>query len=338
MSDNITYAKIEFPRPFDDDFTKNRKRIFNGITSQMVIAALDMFEYEGLPETLDRREAELQMIYNGMAIVSKVDGKYYALRGGYAGECDYKYIPKQVTVTNPYIKGNLGYSANLTINKDCVVIWNDSMIAGLYDLINLYACQITDAEMTLRLQLINARVNKFLSATDDKVKTDAEKILHDIEEGKLGVIGDSLELEGMFKALNAIEMNSAKADSMKSTIEALQYNIAQFFIRIGLNDNYNMKRESLNGTETSANEDTLFVLPLNMLKCRQEGWERFNKLYGQNVKVRFKGVWAKAYEKYLLSVALKKEEVEAVSSKDTVSDDPSEKKEEAKPEERKEEE
>lgn len=320
----MEYATIVFPKIFDNGYTKCKKKIFRGLCNQMLVEALEMFEYKGLPETLDARELELEMIYTGMAIVSKVDGKLYALRGGYAGECDYKYLPRQVVVTNPYIKGNLGFSANLTINEDCVVIWNDEAIAGLFDLISLYACQLSEAEMTLRLQLINARVNKFLCATDDKVKEDALKVLTDIEEGKLGVIGDSVELEGLLKALNALDMSSSRTQSLKDTIEMIQYYKANYHIRLGLNDNYNMKREAINGTETSVNENTLFTLPLNMLKCREKGLEDLNKLYGTNASVEFKGVWKQAYESYKLSLKIEQEEVEAISDKDTIQGDPAE--------------
>ena len=337
LEGEITYAKIAFPRKFDNEYTKVKERVFNGLTTQMVNIALGMFEYKGLPETLSSREMELQMIYNGMCIISKVDGKLYALRGGYAGECNYLYIPKFVTVTNPYLDGNKGFAKQLEIDKECVVIWNDEMIAGLFDLISLYGCQITEGEMTLRLQLINARANKFLSATDDKVKEDAVKVLNDLDAGKLGVIGDSIELEGMLKALNAIEMSSSKSETIKSTIEQLQYYWAKFFISLGLNDNYNMKRESLNGTETSVNENTLFALPLMMLDCRKVGLERLNKLYGTNATVEFKGVWAQAYKKYLLSLKAEKEEVDAIGKGKAVQDD-SQKAEEPRPEEDKSEE
>ena len=338
MGNAIEYTTIVFPKRFDNEYTKTKKKIFNGLCNQMLIEALEMFEYKGLPETLSARELELQMIYTGMAIVAKVDGKLYALRGGYAGECNYLYLPANVCVTNPYLKGHLGYAENLKIGEECVVIWNDEAIAGLFDLISLYACQLTEAEMTLRLQLINARVNKFLSATDDKVKDDAKKVLEDIEEGKLGVIGDSVELEGLLKALNALDMSSSRAQSLKDTIEMIQYYKANFHIRLGLNDNYNMKREAINGTETSVNENTLFTLPLNMLKCRQKGMEDLNALYGTNATVDFKGVWKQAYESYKLSLKIEEEEVEALSDKDTVEGDPAESKSDEPKEEPKEEE
>ena len=321
---SIEFANIVFPRPFDKDFNKSKSSLFRYFCNAFVNRLLEMFEYKNLPETLDARELELEMIYTGMGIISKVDGKIYALRGGYAGECDYKYLPRQVVVTNPYIKGNLGFSANLEIGKDAVVVWNDDMIAGDFDLISLYASQLADAHATLRLQLVNARVNKFLAATDDKIKDDALKVLHDIEEGKLGVIGDALELEGMLKSLDALDVSSSRAQSIKDTIEGMQYLLANFDIVCGLNDNYNMKREALSGTETSINENVLFAYPLNKLECRQKGLDAMNALYGTNASVEFKGVWKQAYERYKLSLKIDKEEVEAISDKETVSGDPAE--------------
>lgn len=311
------FSDIAFPRVFDFNYNKDKRAIFDYFAKQFTIRALGMFEWENVPETLSVREMELELLMTGTSRITKVDGELYAMRGGYAGSCNPDYLPQEVVVTNPYIPKNEGYAKNLVIGKEAVVVWNDDMLLGLYDLISLYASQLAEAHTTLRLQLVNARANKFLSASKDSVKDDAIRVLHDIEDGKLGVIGDRLEMEAMMKSLESTDFGEAKSDSLKSTIEAIQYLSAQFNIALGLNDNYNMKREAVNSSETSVNEDTLFSLPLNMLKCRKKGAEDINHLYGTDISVKFAGVWDQAFKKYELSLALEKEEIEAVSEAKT---------------------
>ena len=64
-----------------------------------------------------------------------------------------------------------------------------------------------------------------------------------------------------------------------------------FFHEIGINANYNMKRETLNTSETSVNEQALLPLLDDMLKQRQRGFERVNEKYGTNISVKLNSIW-----------------------------------------------
>jgi hypothetical protein len=52
-----------------------------------------------------------------------------------------------------------------------------------------------------------------------------------------------------------------------------------------------MKRESINSGESQLNNDALLPLVDNMLKCRQEGFDRVNEKYGTNIKVELNSSW-----------------------------------------------
>ena len=60
--------------------------------------------------------------------------------------------------------------------------------------------------------------------------------------------------------------------------------MAHWNIEVGLNDNYNMKRESLNENEIEANADTLTTLNDDMFKCRKAGIDKVNELWCGKVK------------------------------------------------------
>ena len=304
---------IVFPNLFSPEYTEDKKRIFRGLTLDMLSRTLDMFEYDGLPSTLSSRSMEIEMQTRGYCVITQVDKPAHGDAGLYcfryaspAGELNAERLPTQMVVVDPW----LNFNKDLVIGDDCVVIPNDILWRGLGDLFALHAGQLTDAETTMRLQLYNSRINKILSATDDKVVEEAKQILQDIKDGKWGVIGDEIELEGMMKALSAIDFTSPHSGTIKDTMEVLQYYRAQWFIALGLNDNFNMKREALNGTETESNANTLFALPLMMLRQREEGVKRVNEKYGTDISVKFGSVWASAYKKYLLSIKVQEKEAE----------------------------
>ena len=303
--------KLVLPETFKADFTEDKNAIFRSTCLDMLLRTLGMFEYEGLPETLSPRSMEIEMQTQGYCVIARVDEPLHGEPGLYcfrtasrSGELNAERLPTRMVVNDPW----LNFNKELTIDEDCIVIPNDILWKGLGGQFSLFAGQLTDAETTMRLQLYNSRINKVLTATDDKVIEEAKSLLKAIKDGKWGVIGDEVELQGMMRALSSIDFTSPHSGSIKDTMEVLQYYRAQWFIALGLNDNFNMKREALNGTETESNANTLFALPLMMLKNRQEGIDKLNAKYGLNVSVRFGSVWATAFEKYLLSIAVQRKE------------------------------
>ena len=74
-------------------------------------------------------------------------------------------------------------------------------------------------------------------------------------------------------------------------IELAPYIIASCLNEIGLNANYNMKRESLNSTESAINVDFLIPLIDNMLSCRKDFVNKLNNMYGTNISVELNSAW-----------------------------------------------
>ena len=52
-----------------------------------------------------------------------------------------------------------------------------------------------------------------------------------------------------------------------------------------------MKRESLNTTESQLNDDALMPFIDDMIKNREEGLDKFNKMFGTNIRVKKSSAW-----------------------------------------------
>lgn len=74
-------------------------------------------------------------------------------------------------------------------------------------------------------------------------------------------------------------------------IEQEQYLKASWYNELGLNANYNMKREALNSAESTINNDILFPLVDEMLKQRQMACEQINALFGTDISVELNSSW-----------------------------------------------
>ncbi len=268
-------------KPYD---FRNKPDVISDHITYMLLKTLSMFKYGGLPDTIPTRVIELYFQLNGSVGIYEYENNIYALFGSLGGEPNYNYMPTRFVFSNPALK----ISKELLIDKECVIIPNDDMYFGLYPLMNKYATALCENELSMYMTSIIMRAPSLVSAGDDTALTSAQKFFKDLEDGKFSAVGDSEFLEG----IKSSPLSSAGQNrTITQLIEYEQYLRAGFFNEIGLNANYNMKRESLNSNESQLNDDMLYPMVDNMLKCRREGLEKVNAMYGTNITVEFNSSW-----------------------------------------------
>lgn len=242
-----------------------------------------MFKYHNLPDTIPASELEKMIQATGFAVIGKINGELYALNAGLGGEPDVYNRPTQAVVSVPA----LNYNATWDIGKDCEIIPNDSMKLGLIPLFAKYCTLMNENEISIMLSVINQRISFLLSANDSNTIESAKQLLKDIEAGKQGVVSDSKVFDS-FKA-QALTKNSGTG--ITDLIELEQYLKASMFNEIGLNANYNMKRERLSESEVEMNGDNLYPLVDDMASNRKSAIERINHLFGTDIQVEFNSSW-----------------------------------------------
>lgn len=261
---------------------KEKDRNTRNQVMYMLDRSLLMFEYHGLPDSIPAIELERLLQSNGFAGVTEVQGELYAFYGGLGGEQDVYGRPTTMVISNPA----LDYNATLTIDEDVILMRNDSMMLGLIPTFAKYCSLLNENEITMALASISQRVNNLISVADDNTASSADKYLKQLEDGKLGYIFESK----LFDSLQTNPMNSA-GGSISDLIELQQYLKASMYNEIGLNANYNMKRERLNSAEVEMNSDNLYPLVDNMLEHRRIALEQINEKYGTEITVEFNSSW-----------------------------------------------
>lgn len=279
----------------EDEKHHGKQRIGDAQILYMLARTQSMFDYEGLPETIPSRNLEIMLQLNGNVFFTQVDGKYYVFTGGLGGEPDVYYEPTIYTVANPALK----YSANLKIGVDGVLIRSDSYGIGLLPMMQKYGALMVENEFTMRIADINARIAFLLSAADDRTEKSANTFLKRIVDGQMGVISDSAFLESL-KVNPAGKENGTR---MTDLIEYQQYLKAAWFNDLGINANYNMKRESISPDEAQLNNDGLLPLIDDMLESRQQALEKINEMYGLNISVKLDSSWMLEQEKQDTDIA-----------------------------------
>lgn len=270
------------------DFNDKELAVRNYI-AYMLDRTQRIFEYKGLPDTVPQRMLEFLLQVNGYACFGECNGGLYAFYGGLGGEPDAYYRPTVCVVANPFLKFNKTFK----IDEDCVIMRNDSLLYGLLPLFSRYATAMAENDISFRLSSVNTRIEFLLSAPDDATKAAAEKFLRDIEEGKQGVIASNEFLEG----IKAQEVGRSMR-TFTDLIEYQQYLKASWFNEIGLNANYNMKREKLSTTESQMNNDALLPLVEDMLEQRRLACEKINEMFGTDISVEFASSWEKLLKEF----------------------------------------
>lgn len=277
-----------FGRSFGDliDVADKKGNAANYV-AYMLNRAQSMLKYSGLPGTITQRNLSLLLQTNGWVCIPDpkfFDGKFYAFAGGLGGEPDPYYMPTVCTVSNP----SLRFSKTLKIDDECVIIPHDSLYIGLLPLFSRYATQLAENDITIRIADINARMVSLISAPDDRTKKSAEGYIDDMIAGKIGVIAENTFLDGI-KAQPYT--TSGNQNNITQLIELHQYLKAGWYNDIGLNANYNMKREAINSGEAGLNDDALMPLIDNILTTQRTAFGKLREMYGLNVTVNLNSAW-----------------------------------------------
>lgn len=263
---------------------KDKDKSVNGYIRKMLAITQAMFVYKGLPETLPQSNLENLLQTNGNVFVTEVEGKLYAFTGGLGGVPNAYNEASEYIVSNSYLQLNKSYK----IDVDGVLIKNDSGANSLLPIFGKYGVLCSDTLLSLNTCSVLSRITMLISASDDKTKQSADDFVTKILQGDFSVIGEN----AFFKGVNLQSISTQSANQITQLIELLQYFKASAFNEIGLNANYNLKRERLNTSEVQMNVDALNPYVDNMLQERKKAVEKINAMFGTAISVELGSSWA----------------------------------------------
>lgn len=297
------------------EYVTDKSKSAQSIINYMLARLQKMFKYSNLPDSIPRQYLENYLLVNGHCIVAKdkchpSDDSIYAFVGAAGGEPDIYYRPTRYMVANPSLNMSAEYYISTTDpnhEPDAVLVRNDTMWQGLYPMMARYAALISENLLTIRTADVMLRVLALITAPDDSSRLAADQFLKDIEQGHLASIAENRFLDGI-RMQNPPSNNGSY---LTQFIELHQYLVGSFYNEVGLNANYNMKREALSDAETGLNDDSLMPLCEDMLRCRQEDIQAVNYMFGTSIKVSLDSSWLENEIDRLLS--LRKQATESSS-------------------------
>lgn len=266
-------------------FEKSKKELFDknnyvkNYINYMLTKTNELFIYENMPENIDVKRMEYFLQKNGFIFFTKdIDFNFY---NGSLFDFDVYEKPHQI---NAVLKDRSVKTFN--IENEGILICNDFLMNGLEKIFKKYGVMLCECEITLYMNSIINRIQYLINANDDNTKKNADLFIDKIYNGEFSVIGSNAFFDGV-----EIKGTTTQNNNTQNNIELTQYIKASAFNEIGLNSNFNMKRERLNEKELTLNENAIKPFIENMFNCRLQAIEKINKKYGLNIGVKMSTIW-----------------------------------------------
>lgn len=295
MPDNekiTSRSRWRFTQNFDIDNEYSFEELVNYYISNMLNKTLVMFEWKNLPDGMNSYDVEKFCQLKGQTFIlfDEVKKRYFILEGSPYDNISWNFEPTKAIIVNPSLPEISGIRYEL--GKNAVMIRNDYLMLGLYQILEKNAMDVSNTDISIRYAQFNTRFKTLFTSDDDPTADSLNDLIKSIWKGekpKAIVTNDLYK-----KSIEGIKYADSNSSSdIMQLIELKQYQLAQWYIELCINANYNMKREAINENEANMNEDALLPLIDQMLNCRQMAVKEMNSLFGLNIEVDLSSSWKK---------------------------------------------
>ena len=163
-----------------------------------------MFVWNNLPNNIPQREIEMRLISEGFCgFVNDSKSGYMVASGSLSGVTEYNDVFTNFTYKSPTSMGG-----SPTINRDCVIIQNNSIRLPLYEMICRYASLLAHCDITLKVGLVNLRETNTFKAESDSTAESIREYHKKSYNGELDVIVDSSMIDAVRNLVNNSSNNS----------------------------------------------------------------------------------------------------------------------------------
>ena len=285
--------KVKYNNPqFIDNVIVN-EQTFIDYLERLKKIALSMFEWVGLPESMNQRYLEECLYYKGMASLL-----YDETKGFINTQCCSNGTINIYGLPTSLHCFSFGYNADRKLytglkdeqstKEDCILVMNTWEKVPTAVTLELFAYRLYEAERTCDVN-IKAQKTPILIKVDDSQRLTLENLYSQYDGNRPVIFGDK-------NSLDVNTMSSIKTDAPFVADKIMDYkkeiwNEALCFL--GINNLAVEKKERLVTDEASSNNELINMNLQSFLIPRQEACKEFNDLFGltgtdKEIKVRLR--------------------------------------------------
>ena len=234
--------------------------------------SISMFNWTGLPDTIDARFLELALFNNGSAVFFKDDViGFLCLNCMLGGNFNVYDIPTDITAY-----ANNGYNMHLNLDNS-VPIFNNMLRTNSIDDVSIFAKRLYNIDRTIDVNVNAQKTPVLIKCADNQQLTMKNMYLK--YEGNTPFIfaNDKFDQTALSVLKTDAPFNAPEIFSLKEKIwnEALTY--------LGISNITYNKKERLISSEVSNNMGGVIASRYSRLQMRQEACKKINAMFGLNV-------------------------------------------------------
>lgn len=239
--------------------------------------ALSLFEWSGLPDTINERFLEIKMLEEGQVVFFE-DNKlgYLALPVMYGQNLNVYQEPTVYrAITSTY---------NKELSPDnAVIIWNNLSRTNIMPTIRAYARRLYQVERTMDVN-IHAQKTPVLILAEESQRLSLQNAYMDYDGNEPFIFGNKSGFD--LEAFQVLKTDAPFVSDKLMTYKHNLWNEAMTFLGIG--NAKQDKKERLVSDEVSANDEQIFSSREVMLIARRQACEKINEMFNLNISVDFK--------------------------------------------------
>lgn len=253
-------------------------RTYIDIYDRLKNIALNVFKWQGLPDTVNAEYMERQLFSRGYCLFFN-DSQlgYIALQCALGGGFDVYNIP----IIRTAFAAN-GYHAEY--NRDnSVIIWNNSLHLPTENTVSLFAERLYEIERAIDVNVKGQKFPIAITSNDEKTRLSMKNLYMQYDGNEPFI----------FTTKNLLSDNDVKAINTGSPfvadkLNALKHQIMNEFLTfIGVENSNIDKKERLVADEVSSNYGGVEAQRNVLLLSRQRACDEINRMFGLNVSCEF---------------------------------------------------
>lgn len=245
--------------------------------------SISMFQWEGVPDSIDVRFLETVLFQNGSAVFFKdgdlgddVDGSYLALPVSMNGRWDVYNVPMQ---RRAYASNN--YQKQLD-KDDSVIIYNNMIRTNSILMCEVYARRLWNLDRIIDVNA-NAQKTPVLVVCDEQQRLTAINVYKEWDGNQPVIFGDkNLDM----KILQVLKTDAPYVGDKIYQLKTQVWNEALTYLGIS-NINY-QKKERMISDEVLRNQGGTIASRYSRLDARRQAADQINRMFGLDIEVSYK--------------------------------------------------